>query len=368
MDTHRAEWRSGLDEVDAALLDEHQGGFPVREAPFDVLAEELGTDPSDVLDRLRTHADAGIVRRVGPVLDPSVIGSSVLAGLSVPEEQFYEVAKIVNEYPQVSHNYRRDHEWNMWFVLAARSRERRDELLEEIADRSDLEPLVLPKRREYCLDLQFPIVSDSRSRKPAAVSDSSGPTSDAEERIDTNPDRRRSEPETSRELSMLDRTVLEAIQEGFPLTETPYRDLADDLEVDVASLLSSIEGLLADGYIKRLGVIVSHRSAGFRSNCMVVWNVPDEELDRIGEYAGSRPYVTKCYYRPRRPERGWEYNLFTMIHGRDPDRVDEWIEELAESIDAPYQRLNTTEKLKQTGTRYGALLADRPEADRADES
>lgn len=362
MTEHSNGWRDGLDEIDAALLDEYQSGFPVRTAPFDVLAEELETDTEDVLERLRSHAETGIVRRVGPVLDPSVIGSSTLAALSVPAEAFSDVAAIVNGYPQVSHNYRRDHELNMWFVLTASTRQKRDNLLAEIATRSGYEPVVLPKRREYCLDLQFPIVNDDRPSSGSAVVSAARRSADGtnpQTGIESDHQRGQSEPLSSRELSSVERAVLEAIQDGIPLSESPYRTLAADLELDVATVVSSIETLRSDGFIKRIGVVVSHRTAGFRHNCMVAWDVPDDELDRCGTRAGSRPYVTKCYHRPRRPDRGWEYNLFTMIHGRDPKQVDEWITELAnEYVPAPYERLDTTEKLKQTGTRYESLLDD----------
>jgi DNA-binding Lrp family transcriptional regulator len=90
---------------------------------------------------------------------------------------------------------------------------------------------------------------------------------------------------------------------------------------------------------------------------MVVWDVPDDELDERGERAGSLPYVTLCYHRPRRPEQDWPYNLFTMVHGRDPDAVDERVDDLAsEALPFDHERLYSTETLKQTGARYEELV------------
>ena len=98
---------------------------------------------------------------------------------------------------------------------------------------------------------------------------------------------------------------------------------------------------------------------GFDANCMVVWNLPDEQLDERGETVGRLPYVTLCYHRPRRPEQGWEYNLFTMIHGRDPAAVDEKIDELAdEHLPFEHERLYSTETLKQTGARYEEIVGE----------
>jgi hypothetical protein len=92
---------------------------------------------------------------------------------------------------------------------------------------------------------------------------------------------------------------------------------------------------------------------------MVVWNVPDDELDDRGVDVGSLPYVTLCYHRPRRPEQGWEYNLFTMIHGRESDAVDAKIDELAaDYLPFEHERLYSTATLKQTGAQYDALVSE----------
>ncbi|MDZ7747076.1 MAG: hypothetical protein U5K28_11440 [Halobacteriales archaeon] len=112
-----------------------------------------------------------------------------------------------------------------------------------------------------------------------------------------------------------------------------------------------------NGCIKRIGCVVNHVVTGFDSNCMVVWDVPDEMLDEYGERVGKLPYVTLCYHRPRRPEQGWEYNLFTMVHGRDPAAVDEVINELAnEYLPVDHERLYSTATLKQTGAQYEELV------------
>ncbi|ELY33453.1 siroheme decarboxylase subunit beta [Haloferax volcanii] len=337
------DWRDAIDEVDAALIDGYQSGFPVERRPFRVVAAELGIDEDDALDRVRRLRDDGVFRRFGPVLNPPVIGSSTLAAVSAPEERFDEVAEIINGYRQVNHNYRRAHDWNMWFVVTAGSRETRDRILDEIEERTGCEVLNLPMLTDYYIDLEFPIVNDDRFAR-----ESLGATDVSATRI--------SEDATG-DLSDLEARLLVEIQGGFPLTKTPYRDVADALDAAVDDVLVAVERLLADGCIKRIGCVVNHIVTGFRNNCMVVWNVPDDELDARGEAVGSLPYVTLCYHRPRRPEQGWEYNLFTMIHGRDADAVDEKIDELAaDPLPFDHERLYSTAKLKQTGAQYEKLV------------
>jgi len=337
------DWRDRIDDVDARLIDEFQSDFPIAERPFRAVADAIGTTEADAFDRMRALLDAGVFRRFGAVLNPPVIGSSTLAAVSAPEDRFDEIAAVVNAYRQVNHNYRRDHEWNMWFVVTAGSRERRDEILAEIEAETGCAVLDLPMLTDYYIDLEFPVVNQDRFARESLESTAVSAT-------------RISESATG-DLSAFDADVLLAIQDGFPVSTTPYRDLARDLDADVDDVLTAVDALRENNCIKRIGCVVNHVVTGFRNNCMVVWDVPDDELDARGEHVGSLPYVTLCYHRPRRPDLGWEYNLFTMIHGRDADVVDAKIDELAtEHLPFAHERLYSTETLKQTGAQYDALM------------
>ncbi|WP_396611714.1 Lrp/AsnC family transcriptional regulator [Haloferax sp. S1W] len=338
------DWRTGLDEVDAALIDDYQSGFPVEARPFRAVAADLGIDEADALARVRRLREQGIFRRFGAVLNPPVIGSSTLAAVSAPEARFDEVAEVINGYRQVNHNYRRDHEWNMWFVVTAGSRETRDRILTEIEERTGCAVLNLPMLTDYYIDLEFPVMNEDRFARESLEQTAVSAT-----RISEN---------ATGDLSDLDARLLVEIQDGFPLSKTPYADIADRIDADTDDVIEAISRLLDDGCIKRIGCIVNHVITGFRNNCMVVWDVPDDELDARGEEVGSLPYVTLCYHRPRRPEQDWPYNLFTMIHGREADAVDAKIDELdAEHLPFDHERLYSTETLKQTGAQYEELVS-----------
>jgi DNA-binding Lrp family transcriptional regulator len=338
------DWRAGLDDVDAALIDGYQSGFPVAEEPFRTVAADLGTTPEDALDRVRALRDRGIFRRFGAVLNPPVIGSSTLAAVAAPADRFDEVAAVINGYRQVNHNYRRDHDWNMWFVVTAGSRERRDAILDEIGERTGLAVLSLPMLTDYYIDLEFPVVNDDRFARESLA--------------ETTVDATRIAESAAGDLRPLEADLLVAIQDGLPLTATPYRDVAAEIGAPVAEVLAAIERLLARGAIKRIGCVVNHVVTGFDSNCMVVWDVPDDELDERGRAVGALPSVTLCYHRPRRPAHDWPYNLFTMVHGREAAAVDRVIDELAaDRLPYDHERLYSTETLKQTGARYDELIA-----------
>ena len=344
------DWRASLDEVDATLIDEYQSGFPIEERPFQAVGNALGVTEDDALERVRTLRERGVFRRFGAVLNPPVIGSSTLAAVQAPDDRFDEVADVVNEYRQVNHNYRRDHPWNMWFVVTAGSREKRDDILAEIEARTGCAVLVLPMLTDYYIDLEFPVVNEDRFARESLTETAVSAT-------------RISEDATGN-LTPLEAALLVEIQDGFPLSNTPYRDVAEAVDAPVGEVIAAVERLLDDGCIKRIGCVVNHIVTGFDANCMVVWDVPDEQLDDHGTAVGSLPYVTLCYHRPRRPEQDWPYNLFTMIHGREPDAVDEKIDELAaDHLPFTHERLYSTETLKQTGARYDELVASAEAAD-----
>ncbi|MFU1782610.1 Lrp/AsnC family transcriptional regulator [Haloarcula japonica] len=343
MSLQSGEWRERIDEVDAALIDEFQSDFPIQERPFEAVGETLGVPAGEALDRVKTLRDDGIFRRFGPVLNPPVIGSSTLAAVSAPEDRFDQVTEIINGYRQVNHNYARDHEWNMWFVVTAGSRQRRDEILAEIEERTDCSVLVLPMLTDYYIDLEFPVVNGDRfARESLETTDATATRISEDAAVD---------------LSELDQRLLLEIQTGFPLVATPYRDVADAVDADVSDVLSAIKRLQRTGCIKRIGCVVNHIVTGFDNNCMVVWDVPDDALDERGQAVGELPYVTLCYHRPRRPEQDWQYNLFTMIHGREAAIVDQKIDELAtDHLPYDHDRLYSTETLKQTGARYDDIV------------
>ncbi|MFP9190195.1 Lrp/AsnC family transcriptional regulator [Natrialbaceae archaeon A-CW1-1] len=346
------DWREAIDDVDAAIIDGYQSGFPIAERPFRTLGKALEIDEDDALERVQRLREAGVFRRFGAVLNPPVIGSSTLAAVKAPDDRFDDIAEVINGYQQVNHNYARDHEWNMWFVVTAGSRATRDRILEEIEERTGCLVLVLPMLTDYYIDLEFPVVnSDSFARESLESGTDASATRISED--------------AAGDLSRFDAALLLEIQDGFPLSKTPYGDIAAALETDldepvaVDDVLEAVTRLQDDGCIKRIGCIVNHMVTGFDANCMVVWDVPDDRLDKWGERAGSLPYVTLCYHRPRRPDLEWPYNLFTMIHGRDQDAVDAKIDELADDyLPVEHERLYSTQTLKQTGAQYESLVGE----------
>ena len=164
-----------------------------------------------------------------------------------------------------------------------------------------------------------------------------------------------------------DSALIRAIQGGLPLVERPFAAIAADLGLEEGAVIARIQGLMAAGAIKRLGVVVRHQELGYGANAMVVWDLPDAGVDALGQRIGQLPYVTLCYRRPRRLP-AWPYNLFTMIHGRDRAAVLAQVEAIKRDFDlgsVPSEVLFSGQRFKQRGAYYQptASVGARPATD-----
>lgn len=325
-----------MDAAELDLLNDFQRNFPLTSEPFGVIAERLSWTEAAVLAALRRLRQEGKVSRVGAVFAARKLGASTLAALAVPAEQLEPVAGWVNDYSEVNHNYQREHDFNLWFVLTAASPARLQTVLAEIRQRTGLPLLDLPLLEEFHIDLAFDLSQDGLK---SASSQSHRPTLHRQIPI---------------VLSETDRALLAALQPGLPLVNRPYQILAQSLGISERLVIARLRDWLQQGLIKRLGVIVRHRELGYRANAMVVWDIPDAEVSAVGRVLATEFGVNLCYRRPRRlPE--WPYNLFCMMHGRKRTEVQERIEQLRNSQHLQAYRfavLFSTRCFRQRGAYY----------------
>lgn len=145
-----------MDSLDRRIINEMQGGFPVSERPFKEVAQQLGTSENELVTRLRCMLDDGLLTRFGPLFNAEAMGGAVsLCAMQVPETCFEEIAEQVNAYPQVAHNYQRDHVMNMWFVLATENSQELEATLKAIENETGLTVFNFPKQEEYFVGLHF---------------------------------------------------------------------------------------------------------------------------------------------------------------------------------------------------------------------
>lgn len=155
------------------------------------------------------------------------------------------------------------------------------------------------------------------------------------------------------DLDDTDRALIKATQAGLPLTARPYAAVAEAVGLSESEVLNRFERMQVAGAIRRIAAVPNHYALGYGANGMSVWDVEDENIDRLGRKVGAFPFVSHCYRRPRRPPE-WPYNLFAMVHGKSKDDVEEEVEEIAALLgDAArdHDILYSTEILKKTGLR-----------------
>ncbi|MBS1263448.1 MAG: putative HTH-type transcriptional regulator [Methanonatronarchaeales archaeon] len=148
-----------------------------------------------------------------------------------------------------------------------------------------------------------------------------------------------------------DEELLMEVQDGIPLVEEPWREVGERLGMSEGDVVERLERLMDDGVIRRIGASIVHHSVGYEFNAMGVWKVPEEEAEGVGKKMTSFDFVTHCYERPVFPGR-WEYNLFTMVHGRSREECEEKIEKLAEATGVEdYEMIYSTREFKKTGVK-----------------
>ncbi|NMF90512.1 Lrp/AsnC family transcriptional regulator [Aromatoleum petrolei] len=286
------------------LLNDFQRGFPLVDRPFAALAAACGLREDEVLDALHAWRASGVISRVGAVFAPRRIGASALAALAAPAERLEEIAARVSAVAEVNHNYQREHAYNLWFVVTAASSGRLQDIVAGIERDTRCGVIVLPLEEEFHIDLGFDLTGGGAAR---------GGSRDAvilAQPIATE----------ACALPGLERELMRALQDGLPLESRPFDALGRRAGISEAMVIELLERWLAEGIVKRFGIVVRHHELGFHANAMCVWDVPDEGVSRVGRLLAAEQAVTLCYRR-RRVLPGWPYNLFCMIHGRSREAV-----------------------------------------------
>jgi DNA-binding Lrp family transcriptional regulator len=147
-------------ELDKHLLNDFQQRLPLSLTPYADMADKLGVSENDVLQALGKLKNAGVISRVGPVFAPNRVGVSTLAAMAVPKHDLECVARIVSAFPEVNHNYEREHAFNLWFVVAATSQQHLQQVLDDIESITGYPLMPLPMLEDYFIDLGFQIVWD----------------------------------------------------------------------------------------------------------------------------------------------------------------------------------------------------------------
>jgi DNA-binding Lrp family transcriptional regulator len=304
-----------LDEFDKKLLDTMQGKFRIVPRPYAEVATLLGVEEETVLTRVRELIEQRIIRQVTPIFDTRALGyQSMLVAAKVDPEHPWRPAKIVNDHPGVSHNYLRNHEFNMWFTLATEpdSPLGLDGTLEVLKQETGAESVrQLPTLKLFKIRMDLEMSGDTETLAKAAQ---------AVEPVDIEP----------QPYDELDKAVIRATQGDLPIVSEPYVDAARELGMPVDGLIAHLEGMVERGLLRRVAAILFHRRAGFSANGMGVWKVPEDQVLEAGRRMAAFRGISHCYERPTYAD--WPYQLFTMAHGRSKEECDAILDAVRDDV------------------------------------
>jgi DNA-binding Lrp family transcriptional regulator len=306
-----------------------QVGVPFTRRPFARIADDLGSSEEAVVLVLRALSAQGVLREISAVLEGSALGydSALVAGV-VPEADVERVAKIVSAHPTVTHNYLRNHPYNLWFTVAVPRGMSLERTLSLLAGEAGVEAFH-PLRRTLTFKIGVNFDPTTRKNVSAVLPAKAVVAIDVGER---------------------EKALFRALQTPLPLTVQPFDELAAMAGVEPEELLAFARGHLGAAIRRYVGTL-RHRKLGVRANAMVVWCVPEERALAVGQQLASASEVSHCY--ARNAIEGFPYTHYSMIHGPDRDSCIEVAAQLScETGIEDYAVLFSEREFKKVRLRY----------------
>jgi DNA-binding Lrp family transcriptional regulator len=323
-----------LDNIDRNLLNDIQWVFPLVDRPYLEIASKYRISEQEIIHRVKVLKDMGLIRQINAIFDTRRLGyKSALIAFAVEPSKLEYVAEKVNEHPGVSHNYERNHEYNMWFTLAVPPGSDIKMDLDKMASLSGvIKYRVLPTIKLYKIGVKLDMVNDDPD-KPT-------PTDEvkklASEKI---------------QLSNRDKDFIRELQKDLSVIPEPFKELADNLGITTTELFAKAKEYENVGIMRRFAAILRHRDVGYTANGMVVWHVPEDRIDQVGFKLAKFPQVSHCYRRPVYPD--WRFNLFSMVHARTLHAAENMAAEMSKVIGvSDYQILFSSREFKKERVKY----------------
>jgi DNA-binding Lrp family transcriptional regulator len=302
-----------LDDLDRRLLNLMQGSFPLAPRPFQHVAALAEIGEQETMSRVRRLLDKRIIRQVTPIFDTRALGySSMLVAAKVDPENPHRAAGVINEHPGVSHNYLRNHDFNLWFTIATEpdSALGLQGTLDALASEAGAESLrQLPTLKLFKIRMDLEMEGDTEALSSSV---------EAREPIELDP-----QPYDEHDVA-----VIRALQGDMPVVSEPYAPAAAAVGLDQRAFLDHLAGMQERGLLRRVAAILYHRRAGFSANGMGVWQVPDDQIPAIGRQMAAVRGISHCYQRPTYDD--WPYSVFTMAHGRSKEQCDAVLDAIAQ--------------------------------------
>ena len=323
------------DELDMEILNEIQWTFPLVSRPFDAIASKFKVTPQTIKNRLVTLKESGILRQLSAIFDTRRLGyTSSLVAMDIEPDRLEHVAQQINRHPGVSHNYERNHEFNLWFTLAVPPGSNLKDELDKFAVLSGIRRTrMLPTLQLFKIGVKLDMVEEKKHEV--------APTEKKKE----------VKSDVKFEPDEQDKEFVRELQKDMKIVDEPFAEAADNLGMTQDKLFEKLRYYEEIGVMRRFAAILRHRQAGFTANGMIVWKVPTGRIADVGAKLGAFPQVSHCYERPTYDD--WPYNVFSMIHCKTQDEARKMAAEIQQQIDVDeYRILFSSREFKKTRVEY----------------
>ncbi len=315
------------DHLNNTILYNMQTSFPLQERPFLELSQKLDIGEDSIIKRVKELKDEKIIRQTSAIFDTKRLGyKSSLVAFRVKEENIEQAVVAINAHPGVSHNYLREHDFNIWFTIAVApdSKLTLEQSVDILREQSSAEDsIILPTTKMFKISVKMDTTGKASTKEKV--------TKRAFKEIEL----------TSKYID-----VIKELQKDIEITKEPFKKIIDKLNISYEELFSIAKIFKESGVMRRYATILNHRIAGFNANAMSVWEVPEDRAEEIGKQLATFSAVSHCYLRPSYPN--WKYNIFAMVHAKSEDESNALIEQMAKECGLTnYTKLYSTKEFKK---------------------
>ncbi len=290
-----------------------QKNFPLVPKPFEAIANELGIKEEEVLSILKKQKDDKIIRQTSAIFDTKKLWyKSSLVAFEIDANDIDDAVKILNAHPGISHNYERNHSFNIWFTLAVPPNtkiglEKTVEILARKTHAKDF--IVLPTLKLFKISVKLDTTGNEKKKEEV-----------------------KKQNFKELELTAAHYEIVKLAQNDIQIVSEPFKETVEKLDMNYDTFFAALEEFKEAGVMRRFASILNHRKAGFNANAMVVWDIEEGDKGKeIGDSVAKYSAVSHCYLRPKYPN--WQYNLFSMIHGKTKEDTQGVIDNIANEIE-----------------------------------
>jgi DNA-binding Lrp family transcriptional regulator len=323
-----------MDALDKEILNEIQWSFPLVAEPYKELARRFKVSDDEMKKRILQLKSAGVLRQLSAIFDTRRLGyKSSLVAMAIRPDKLDSIANLINRHPGVSHNYERNHEYNLWFTLATPPGTDLKTEVDKFAKLDGITKIrLLPTIKLFKIGVKLDMVDEKKHEV--------APTEQKKEvkEIKFNPTEE-------------DKEFIRQLQKDLDVTDRPFLSAAQSLGMSEDQVFEKLRYYEEIGVMRRFAAILRHRDAGFIANGMIVWRVPETRIEEVGATLGAFPQISHCYQRPVYSD--WPYNVFSMVHCKSIQEAEDMAKEIQGHIKVDdYRILFSSREFKKTRVEY----------------